>query len=386
MATGRIETAAWPYLPGSVLPVRVDGFSAPYHIALSGPGTLLDGGLYAVPDRSQSGTAMLVAGNAVGLAASTVRVAKVPDPNTTLVAVASYDDGIVFHDGRNYSVLGVLSTGGAPGDAAIDAKGRVVAPDTQGTTVTVATLAPWNVAQVSGVPLGDEIAVDDATHAVFVTNRDTGGSGALTRIDQTGGVTRVATGQTAEGLAIDGRRQIVYVANVNDDTIAAVDARSMRLIRKFHAVARIFSLALSPDGRRLYGISNQSAGSPFAAPGSAVAISLSGASPRIVARSHNLTFPLGVALDASTNTLFVTDESLDVVYVLDARTLREKRPPLTTCRTPWKPDLDATRHLLYVPCARADRVDVFETRSLRRVKSAPFATGGYPLAVAVWHG
>jgi hypothetical protein len=38
-----------------------------------------------------------------------------------------------------------------------------------------------------------------------------------------------------------------------------------------------------------------------------------------------------------------------------------------------------------VPCAGADAVDAFDTRTLRRAAHAPFATGGYPLAVAVWH-
>ena len=305
-------------------------------------------------------------------------------PPRAFLAVASYDDGIVFHDARDFSVLGVLATGGAPSDVTIDGTGRLVATDTQGSSVTVASLAPWSVSHVDGVPLGDEVAVDDATRAIFVTNRDLPGNGALTRIAAGGQTSHVVTGQTAEGLAIDSRRQIVYVANVNDGTVAAVDARSMRVIRRFHAVDRIFSLALSADGSRLYGISNQSAGSPFAAPGAAVAIDLTRAVPRVVARSGDLTFPLGAASDAATGTLFVTDESLDVVDVLDARTLRRKHPALPTCRTPWKPALDPAGRRLYVPCARGDAVDVFDTTTLRRVAGAPFPTGTYPLAVAVW--
>jgi DNA-binding beta-propeller fold protein YncE len=159
----------------------------------------------------------------------------------------------------------------------------------------------------------------------------------------------------------------------------------MQVVRRFHAVARVFSLALSPDGRRLFATSNQSTGSPFGAPGSAVAIALDGKTPRVVARSERLTFPLGVALDAPTHTLFVTDEAIDAVYVLDDRSLRAKHAPLQTCRTPWKPFLDAESHRLYVPCARADKVDVFDAATLHRVAGAPFNTGGYPLAVTAWH-
>jgi DNA-binding beta-propeller fold protein YncE len=330
---------------------------------------------------------MLIAGNGIGLAARDVRIVAPPSPNEPLLAVASYDDGIVLHDARTFSVLGVLATGGTPSDAAIDDSGLLAATDTQGSAITVAGLSPWHVFRVDGVPLGDEVAIDKATHSIFVTNRDVNnGNGALTRVDAGGRVSSVATGLTPEGLAVDSKRRLVYVANVNDGTIAVVGTRSMRVVRRFPAIARVFSLAISPDGLRLYAISNQSAGSPFAAPGSAVAIDLRRSPPRIVARSGELTFPLGAALDAAGNTLFVTDESRDVVDVLDARTLSAKRPPLATCRTPWKPAFDSVRHRLYIPCARANRVDVFDTRTLRRAPGAPFTTGSYPLAVAVWPG
>lgn len=383
-AVGTIAAVAWPYVPGSVIPVRVDGFPVPYHLALSGTGSVRAGGIYAIPDDASPGTATLIAGNAVGIATRQLRIGTPPSAARPFLAVVSYDDGIVFHDARDFSIFGILATGGTPSDADIDARGRLAATDTQGSAITVASLSPWTVSHIDGAPLGDEIAFDPASGAIFVTDRDVAGNGALTRIAAGGGVTHVDTGQTAEGLAIDSRREMVYVANVNDGTVAVVDARSMRIRRRFHAIARVFSLALSPDGRRLYGISNQSAGSPFAAPGSAVAIDLSRSPPRVVARSASLTFPLGIALDPKSGTVFVTDESLDVVDVLDARTLRAKRPPLGTCHTPWKPTLDMAARRLFVPCARADAVDVFDSASLRRIAGAPFKTGSYPLAVSVW--
>jgi DNA-binding beta-propeller fold protein YncE len=383
-ATGRILATNWPYFAGSVVPVRIDGFPAPFRVALSGAGSLSSDGIYHVPENVIAGTATLVAGNAEGLAARTLRVADSPSSTHPFLAVASYDDGIVFHSARDFSVLGVLATGGTPSDVAIDDRGRLAATDTQGSSITVASLAPWSVSHVDGVPLGDELAIDDATRTIFVTDRDLNGNGALTRVAAGGLTARVVTGQTAEGLAIDRRRRIVYVANVNDGTVAVVDARSMRVIRRIQAVPRVFSLALSPDGSRLYAISNQSAGSPFAAPGSAIEIDLTHPGSRIVARSGPLNFPLGAALDAATGTLFVTDESLDVVDVLDSRTLKQKHLPLSTCRTPWKPTLDPAAGRLYVPCARDDAVDVFDASALRRVAGAPFHTGSYPLAVAVW--
>jgi DNA-binding beta-propeller fold protein YncE len=157
----------------------------------------------------------------------------------------------------------------------------------------------------------------------------------------------------------------------------------MRVTRRFAAVARVFSLALSSDGKRLYAVSNQSTGSPFSAPGCVVTIALDTPTPHVVARSANLTFPIGIALDSSTERLFVTDEEEDAVDVLDARTLHPATPRLATCRTPWKPTIDGRR--LYIPCARADAIDVVDLTTLRHVPGAPFATAGYPLAVTVWH-
>jgi DNA-binding beta-propeller fold protein YncE len=385
LASGIIPAVAWPYLPGSIIPLRVQGFDPPYQGVLLGPGTLLPGGIYEIPQRVPAGQALLVAGNGAGLAQRTVRIATAPSARRPLLVVASYDDGLIFHDARNFSVAGVLSTGGTPSDVAVESTGTIAATDTEGTALTLATLAPWSVAHVEGVVLGDEVAIDSATHSIFVTDRDWNGSGALTRVGPGNNVARVTTGETAEGLAIDERRGLVYVANANDGTITIVDAHTMRTRRRFAAVDRVFSLALSPDGSLLYAISNQSAGSPFAAPGSAVAFDVRAVVPHIVARSAHLTFPLGVALDSAMRTLFVTDEALGQVHVLDAQTLRRKHRPLPTCITPWKPSLDPATQRLYIPCAGSDAIDVYDARTLARVRGAPFATGSYPLAVGIWH-
>lgn len=384
LAAGRIARAPWPYFPGSTIPVRISGFTGSYHVALVGPGRLLPGGAYVAPAAPAESSALLIAGNAAGLAVARLRLAAPPSPSRRLIFVASYDDGLIVHDASDFSILGVAGSGGSPSDVGVDRTGRIAVTDTQGTALTVISLSPWHMDRVEDVPFGNEVAVDDATHAVFVTNRDADGSGALTRVGADGNVKRVATGVTAEGLVIDQRRHIVYVANAGDGTVTAVDAASMRVTGRFRVVDRVFSLALSPDGTRLYAISNQSAGSLFAAAGSAVAVSLRGAR-RVVARSGALAFPLGAALDANHQTLFVTEEGLNEIDVLDARTLRQKRAPLKTCRTPWKPAIDETSGRLYVPCAGDNAIDVFDTRTFRRVAHAPFATGSYPLAVEIWN-
>jgi DNA-binding beta-propeller fold protein YncE len=307
-----------------------------------------------------------------------------PDPLHSFIAVASYDDGVILHDAKApFAMRAALAVGGAPGDVAIDPSGSIAAAATNGTMAAIATLAPWHVATYSGVPFTDEVAFDPVTHALYASNRDVNGAGAITRIARDGTVRQRVIGLTAEGIAIDARRRRVYVANVNDGTISIVDADSLVELRRFAAVPRVFSLALNSDGSRLYAVSNQSITSPFGAAGSAIAIDVDRDAPRVVARSGRLTFPLGVALDDVHHRVLVTDEHDDDVYVLDAHTLRPVRAPLRTCHTPWKPSVDDGR--LYVPCARSNNVDMFDTATLKRTAGAPFTTGGYPLAVAVWH-
>ena len=381
-ATGSIGAAALPYLPGSTIAVRVDGFAPPYTLFVSGAGTI-DGDRYHVG--GGPGQSAVIASSARGLAMRTITIAPTPDPERGFIAVASYDDGIVLHEASPpFQARAALGIGGAPGDVAIGRDGSIATMATDGVNATIATLHPWQVRTVPGVPFGDELAFDSRNGALFVTNRDLEGAGALTRIAADGTVSHRVLGLTAEGLVVDSDRGRVYVANVNDGSVSIVDATSMVELRRFAVVPRVFSLALSDDGARLFAVSNQSLGSPFSAPGSVVAVDVAGSAPRIVARSAPLTFPLGIAYDGAHHRLYVTDEDTDAIDVLDARTLRSVHAPLPTCSTPWKPAIDG--HRLFVPCAGSDQIDVFDTDTLERAPGAPFTTGGYPLAVAVWHG
>jgi DNA-binding beta-propeller fold protein YncE len=370
-------------LPGSLIEAVVEGMRPPYDLSVIGPGGIV-GGAYRVPDLDAGADATLVAANADAVAVRRLYLVPAPAPLRALIAVATYDGGIALHDPATFEPVGTLATGGAPSDVAFGTGGRIVATDTSGNALTVAGRTPWRITRIEDVPLGNEIAIDDATGAIFVSNRDVDGHGALTRAARDGTTARIVTGLTAEGLAIDGKRGIVYVGNVSDATVLAVDLHTMKPLRRIPAVPRVFGIALSPDGNVLYAVSNSSATSQFQQSGYVAAIALDGAHAHTIARSTDLQFPLGVALDARRNHLFVTDEAADTVYVLDSRTLRQAHPPLKTCKTPWKPLYDTASDRLFVPCARADKVDVFNGARLVRANGAPFATAGYPLAVAAW--
>lgn len=371
------------YLPGSRVVPQYARVRAPFRLTVAGPGSI-ENGSYLVPDVAAATTATVIAANGAGVGVADVRIVPAPAADRALIAVATYDGGIVLHDPVTFASLGTLATGGAPSDVAFAADGTIAATDTAGGTVTRVARAPWQVSRVADVPFGNEIVADAAAGAFFVSNRDVGGSGALTRIGVDGSVARTVTGATAEGLAIDETRGIVYVGNVNDGTVLAVDTATMRPVRRIPAVPRVFGIALSSDGATLYAVANQSLQAHMLAKAGYVASIALGPAPKIVHRSATIPFPLGIALDAVDRRVFVTDESADDIDVLDSATLRATHAPLSTCRTPWKPTFDAASGRLYVPCARANQVDVFDGRTLRRVAGAPFATGGYPLAVALW--
>jgi YVTN family beta-propeller protein len=381
-ANATFVTARVPYLPGSVIPLDVNGLAPPYDVDLLGPGSI-DGRFYHVPDDAR-GSALLIAANATGMAQHTLSFLAPPDASRDFIAVASYGEGIVIHDSLPpYAMKSVLAIGGAPGDVAIDPRGTIGTGTTNDASATIVRVRPWSTSTFSDIPFTDEVAFDARSGALFLTNRGLNGAGAISRIAANGMVTQRVLGLTPEGLAVDATHRRVYVANVNDGTVSIVDADTLVELQRIKVVDRVFALALSADGSRLYAVSNQSVTSPFSAAGSVVTVDVAGTRPHVVKRSAPLVFPVGIVLDAQRKRLFVTDEHDDDIDVLDARTLAPVHAPLPTCRTPWKPALDDGK--LYVPCARADEVDVFDTSTLRREPGAPFATGDYPLAVAVWH-
>jgi DNA-binding beta-propeller fold protein YncE len=376
--TFKLSVPGGPFISGSRVSVDASGINEPFSIALLGPGSLENHDFLA-PQVDAATTATLIGATHDALAYSTVRIVPAPGAHRALVAVASYDNGIAIHDASTFALLGYAPIGGAPGDVTFAPGGALLAPATDRDTLTRITRAPWKLAVTSNVPLGNEVAVDPRTGNVFVSNRDAGGYGALTRIATDGTVTRVKTGDTAEGIAIDSQRGLAYVGNVNDNTVAAVDTRTMRVVRRYASVPRTFGIALDDKAQHLFVVSNMSPSMPGNG-GHVAAIDVR--SGRIIANSARLPFPLGVAYDAPRKRIFVTDEASDRVYILDSRSLRKIRAPLETCRTPWRPRIAGIR--LYVPCARGNQVDVFDVRTLRRVPHAPFSTGGFPLSVAQW--
>lgn len=378
--TFAITTNAGPYIAGSAIAVGISGIYGRPALSVVGPGAIQNG-IYQTPELTRPSRATLIAATPFDVALRELQIVPPPAAGQDVIAVATYGSGIALHRRSDFALIGIIATDSPPGDVAISSAGSIYAPLTDATTMLAIARSPWKVSPVAGVPLGNEVVVDNSSGAIFVSNRDIGGKGGLTRILGSH-VQRIDTGITAEGLALDERAHRVYVGNVNDGTVLEVDTRTFLPLRRIKSVQRTFGLALDESGRNLFAVSNQNPqmrrGGGFVA-----RIDLSGMAGRIAARSPNIPFPVGVAYDAKTSRVFATDEDNGTVYVLDAVTLAQRHRPLAACGLPWRPRVDAVARRLYVPCARANKVAVFDLQSLRQIRGSPFATGNYPLGVAI---
>lgn len=366
-----------PYFSGSRIALTVTGAPGSTAFTALGGGTV-SGNTFDAPYVDVRQTTGILGAAQGALAYARVTVLPPPPRDRALIAVAAYENGIALHDPATFALLGYVGIGGPPGDVAFTAAGDILAPQTDGNDLAWVARSPWRTRFIGGVPLGNEVAWDAGSSSAFVTNRDVAGMGALTRIAADGSAQRVVTGETAEGIALDPTGGTAFVSNVNDASVAHVDTRSLRVLAKVRAPVRAFAVAFDSKRARLFVVANIS---PDMHSGAGYVASYSSRGEQI-ARSAGMQFPLGIALDAGGRRAFVTDEAASVVYVLDSTTLKPLRPPLATCSTPWRPRIFHDR--LYVPCTRANAVDVIDVRTLRRVRGAPFATGGFPLSVAVW--
>ncbi len=378
----RLQLAALkgPFIGGSIVPLG-DSFASGSLFAVVGPG-IIDGDRFIAPTNVREPlTTAIVAAN-VGVSVSqNITIVPTPAPKAPLLAVAGYYGGLGLHRLDSLKLFGTTPIPGAAGDVASGPDGSLYVPATTTHTLWRARRNPWNIAARGNVPLGNEVRVARQTGTVFVTNRDVDGWGGLTQL-RGDTVRRIRTGRTAEGLAIDERHNRVYVGNVNDATVLEVDATTLAPLRRIRAVARTFGIALHTRRRLLYVVSNQTSnGGPKQ--GFAAAIDLSRPGAPIIAKTEKLPFPLGVDVDERTNRLFVTDENANAVYVFDALTLQRRGAALRACGVPWRPHVDALRRRLYVPCALADKLAVFNLDTLLPVRGSPFETVRYPLGVDI---
>ena len=237
-----------------------------------------------------------------GAEPATVRVGVNPqflavDETThTLYVANSGSDSLSVIDGRSGRVRGSVSVGPIPFTLAVNPVTHTVyVTDLGAQTVSVVDGASCNAKHVSGckrrpvtVDVGETpggIALDSSTNTVYVTGETSNDvsviDGKSCNARTTSGCreqpARVHAGEGARGIAVNERTHTVYVANTADGTVSVIDGSAC------NATVRVGC------GRR-------------------AAVTSVGVSPR------------RVAVDAVTNTVYVTNAGSDSVTMIDGRT------------------------------------------------------------------
>jgi YVTN family beta-propeller protein len=303
-------------------------------------------------------------------------------------------------------------TGPGPSGLALSASGKTLVTANMGspaTTLTVLERAePWVARTFSLTRASEEPAGDNAArvptlgvafwkeHEVFVSE---GMSGRVTLVDLTSGDRRAAVDLNRNNnyrdgfsgdLALDAARNILYVADPANSRIAAVDARVPPIDPRPHRILASvalggppFTMALSPDRKKVYvtepesqSVSVIDASDPMA--------------PKVEAVVRTGSGPSGVI--ATAGRVYVSNAADDSITVIDAGANRVETeipiriPGLEQLRgiQPAGLAYDEKTGWLLVAEAGINAVGVIDTRSLKVVGHIP--AGWFPTRVATDRG
>jgi hypothetical protein len=324
-----------------------------------------------------------------------VNVVGPPPAGEVQAVVACFADGSLDVRGaHDKPAFGRLAIDDSAGGAAVDpsATFAVATSGERLISIDLTTMTAYPSAPFTGARFG-EVALLDGGAFAAATNESAsiGGAGvAVFRVRRGSPPTLVSTaaaGETPEGIAVDSDGRTMYVAAVNSNSVTRLVLSDDGKTRKTGAArtnTRPFGVAVDARDRLLLVADNDTPtlSGAQSRPG-LEAFSLPSLRRSGVSRSTGSpdALPLGVAVDESAGRLFVTNEGDDDVAVFTLPSLH-REATLRVGRTPWLPTVDARRHLLYVPNARDDTFDVFDTHTLARVTSG-VPTCAYPVGVAV---
>ena len=235
-------------------------------------------------------------------------------PNHPQVQVGGFPTGIALNASTDTIYVGNGTTGTL---SVIDGK-RCNAGDSRGCRQHVS-------AATAGVdPIG--IAVDESTNTVFAANA----SGTVAVLDgrrcdagHTSGChaqpKTVPVGVNPQFLAVDPKTHTVYVANSGSDSVSVIDGRTHRIAATVSVGPIPFTLAVNPVTRSVYVTDLGAQTVSIIDAGSCNAAHVIGCKRRPATVNVGET-PGGIALDARTNTIYVTGESSNDVAVIDGKT------------------------------------------------------------------
>jgi DNA-binding beta-propeller fold protein YncE len=185
---------------------------------------------------------------------------------------------------------------------------------------------------------------------------------------------------------VSGDGMTFYVTNVNGDSVMRFrfdGSGSARLTGSASTGHRPFGVAVDDRAGRLFVADNDTPtiSGTASLPGLEVfALPEMRRIARLTTGSANA-LPLGVAVDAPANRVFVTNEGDGTAIAYSIEPMR-RLGALQTGRTPWIPTIDGERRMLYVPSAMGNSFSVFDEKSLGAVaRSVPAC--GYPTSIAI---
>ena len=336
----------------------------------------------------------IVAATMSGAGSSRIAIVAPPPARAPVAIVACYGDGAldVRKSGGGDS-YGRAAVGDALGGIAISSDGTValVTDEERVVSVDLKTMNALPSKALSGARFSEAAALRDGLFAVTDANSGPQDAGVFIYRASASTVPELVAsapaGETPEGLAADPAGRTLYVTAVNSNSVARFsvnDNGSLRRTGSARTGTRPFGVALAAhrgllliadnDTPTLSGRASRPGLEFFALP------SMRRIGLPIATGSANA-LPLGIAVDELADRAFVTNEGDDDVAVYSLRTFA-RQATLRVGRTPWLPAVDRGRHLLYVPDARDDSVDAFDTRSLH-VSAMRAATCAYPIGVGV---
>lgn len=356
---------------------------SPVHWSLVGPGSIDDQGLYSAP--GDGGIANVVASAGSGLTDSaTVQTVSPPDARSPLAFVSCYEDATIeVHSPDGARTFGSLSLRGRTAGIAVDVKHQhaLVAAEAQVFAIDLHSMRSQPSAVFPSSRFSQAALLPDGDFVVTDNNAQDGRPGVrIFRIGKAGIpalVSSVAAGETPEGIALGDHGRTLYVGNINGNSIMRFALQPNGTLRRTgiaHTGTRPFGIAVDDVHHVLFVADNDTA-------------TLSGARSRpgleryrlpqmqrqgaVMSTGSATSLPLGVAVDSALGRVFVVNEGDADVMVYDSASMRQIAS-MPTGLTPWLATIDARRHRLYVPNARGNSINVYDTKTLRTLtRNAP---------------
>ncbi|MEO5577220.1 MAG: PxKF domain-containing protein [Gaiellaceae bacterium] len=224
-----------------------------------------------------------------------------------------------------------------------------------------------------------DVAVNESTNRVYVANRyadsvsviDGATNEILATIRITSPSSNACRCNQPVALAVDERRNLVYVANVTGYTVSVIDGSSNEVVGTVE-----LGFNTQPDGVAVDSARNR----VYVAEGnnSKIAV-IDGASRTVAAEIPVGLYPAGVAVDSKANRIYVANYGSNTISILDGLT-NSNIGSIPAGTGPRNLAVVPATNRLYVPHTQQSFLTIVDTRSGDAVANVPVPGGPYGIA------